>query len=76
MAGTKNDKGDGYRAALVNFRFMAHALWPTRHTVGLMREGSAPPVAARAAVNPTIGRLTGLSAAVLVRLPQECVLRV
>jgi nicotinamidase-related amidase len=51
-AGTKNEEGDGYRAALVNFRFLAHALWTTRHTVGLMREASAPPAATRAAVNP------------------------
>jgi choline dehydrogenase-like flavoprotein len=51
-AGTKNEEGDGYQAALVNFRFMAHALWTTRHTVGLMREASAPPEATWAAVNP------------------------
>jgi len=51
-AGTKNEEGDGYRAALVNFRFMAHALWTTREAVGLMREASAPPAATRAAVNP------------------------
>jgi hypothetical protein len=51
-AGTKNEEGDGYQAALVNFRFMAHALWTTRHTVGLMREASAPRAATLAAVNP------------------------
>jgi hypothetical protein len=40
-AGTKNEEGDGYQAALVNFRFMAHALWTTRQTVGLLREAAA-----------------------------------
>ena len=39
-AGTKNEEGDGYRAALVNFRFLAHALWTTRETVDRMREAS------------------------------------
>lgn len=39
-AGTKNEEGDGYEAALVNFRFLAHALWTTRETVGFMREGA------------------------------------
>ena len=39
-AGTTNEEGDGYRAALVNFRFMAHALWTTRQTVDRMREAS------------------------------------
>jgi hypothetical protein len=39
-AGTKNDEGDGYRAALVNFRFMAHALWTTKETVTYLREAS------------------------------------
>jgi nicotinamidase-related amidase len=40
-AGTKNEEGDGYQSALVNFRFMAHALWTTEETVRLMREASA-----------------------------------
>jgi nicotinamidase-related amidase len=39
-AGTTNDEGDGYRAALVNFRFLAHAVWTTREAVGLMQEAS------------------------------------
>jgi hypothetical protein len=26
-------EGDGYRAALVNFRSLAHAVWTTRETV-------------------------------------------
>ena len=28
-AGTRNEEGDGYAAALVNWRFMAHGLWTT-----------------------------------------------
>jgi nicotinamidase-related amidase len=31
-AGARNEEGDGYRAALVNFRSLAHALWTTRET--------------------------------------------
>jgi biuret amidohydrolase len=41
-AGAKNEEGDGYQAALVNFRFIAHALWTTAEAVKLMREASAP----------------------------------
>jgi biuret amidohydrolase len=32
-AGARNEEGDGYRAALVNFRSLAHAVWTTRETV-------------------------------------------
>jgi nicotinamidase-related amidase len=39
-AGAKNEEGDGYEAALVNFRFLAHALWTTKEAVRLMREAS------------------------------------
>lgn len=28
-AGARNEEGDGYQAALINWRFMAHALWST-----------------------------------------------
>jgi nicotinamidase-related amidase len=42
-AGTKNEEGDGYQAALVNFRFLAHALWTTPEAVTLMGEASARP---------------------------------
>jgi hypothetical protein len=35
-AGTSNEEGDGYQAALVNWRFMAHALWSTAETVSLI----------------------------------------
>jgi nicotinamidase-related amidase len=33
IAGARNEEGDGYRAALVNFRALAHALWTTQETV-------------------------------------------
>ena len=32
-AATTNEEGDGYTAALVNWRFMAHALWTTKQTL-------------------------------------------
>jgi nicotinamidase-related amidase len=32
-AGAVNEEGDGYRAALTNWRFMAHALWSTAEVV-------------------------------------------
>ena len=35
---------DGYRAALVNFRFMAHALWTTAEAVRLMQQAAALPI--------------------------------
>jgi nicotinamidase-related amidase len=40
-AGTKNEEGDGYQAALVNWRFMAHALWTTEEAVEAMGESAA-----------------------------------
>ncbi|MBN9119845.1 MAG: cysteine hydrolase [Planctomycetes bacterium] len=42
-AGARNEEGDGYRAALVNFRFMAHAVWTTREAVRFMREAADRP---------------------------------
>jgi biuret amidohydrolase len=36
IGGTMNEEGDGVQAALVNFRFLAHALWTTRHAVELL----------------------------------------
>jgi biuret amidohydrolase len=36
-AGTSNEEGDGYQAALVNWRFMAHALWTTAEVVRLIK---------------------------------------
>ena len=35
-AGAANEEGDGYRAALINWRFIAHALWSTAETVQLI----------------------------------------
>jgi nicotinamidase-related amidase len=32
-AGARNEEGDGYEAALINWRFMAHALWSTAEAV-------------------------------------------
>jgi nicotinamidase-related amidase len=40
-AGPLNEEGDGYQAALVNFRFMAHAVWTTEEAVSLMLEAAA-----------------------------------
>jgi nicotinamidase-related amidase len=49
IGGTANEEGDGVQAALVNFRFLAHALWTTRHAIGLLAELRWPnPVAAPA----------------------------
>lgn len=41
IGGTCNDEGDGVQAALVNFRFLAHALWTTRHAVELLAQSPA-----------------------------------
>lgn len=32
-AGAANEEGDGYQAALINWRFLAHALWTTAEAV-------------------------------------------
>jgi nicotinamidase-related amidase len=40
IGGTLNEEGDGVQAALVNFRFLAHALWTTQEAVRHMREAS------------------------------------
>jgi len=36
-AGAANEEGDGYLAALINWRFMAHALWTTDQAIAAMR---------------------------------------
>jgi hypothetical protein len=36
-AGTQNEEGDGYQAAMVNWRFLAHALWTTEQAVAAMK---------------------------------------
>src|SRR5262249_4780926 len=33
IGGTLNEEGDGVEAALVNFRFLAHALWTTERAM-------------------------------------------
>lgn len=48
IGGTMNEEGDGVQAALVNFRFMAHALWTTQEAMRLMREASASQIPAPA----------------------------
>jgi len=40
IGGTINEEGDGVQAALVNFRFLAHALWTTQEAVALMHDAS------------------------------------
>src|SRR5262245_36737760 len=37
-AGTSNEEGDGYQAALVNWRFMADALWSNAEPVSLIEK--------------------------------------
>lgn len=52
IGGTTNEEGDGVQAALVNFRFMAHALWTTEEAVRLMREAAASPAPTPSASQP------------------------
>ena len=40
-AGAIVEEGDGYEAALVNFRFLANAVWTTEETVELIEQASA-----------------------------------
>ncbi|MCL6683218.1 isochorismatase family cysteine hydrolase [Sphingomonas alba] len=35
-AGARNEEGDGYSAAMINWRFLAHAMWSTAETVKRM----------------------------------------
>ena len=37
VAGPKNEEGDGYVAAMVNWRFMANGLWTTEEAVNKMK---------------------------------------
>ncbi|SDA96755.1 isochorismatase family cysteine hydrolase [Sinorhizobium sp. NFACC03] len=37
VAAPKLPEGDGYLAALINFRYMANGLWTTEETVGMLR---------------------------------------
>jgi nicotinamidase-related amidase len=43
-AGARNEEGDGYEAALINWRFMAHALWSTAEAVQRIEAIGALPV--------------------------------
>jgi nicotinamidase-related amidase len=38
-AGARLPEGDGYLAALVNFRFLASAIWTTEEAVAILKEG-------------------------------------
>ena len=40
-AGARNEEGDGYQAALINWRFLAHAMWSTSEAVTRI-ESSGP----------------------------------
>jgi nicotinamidase-related amidase len=40
-AGARNEEGDGYTAAMINWRFMAHALWTTREAVSALERAAA-----------------------------------
>ena len=40
-AGATNEEGDGYQAALINWRFLAHALWTTSEAVNRILATSA-----------------------------------
>jgi hypothetical protein len=39
-AGGTNEEGDGYQAAMVNWRFMANAVWTTEVAVRRMTEAA------------------------------------
>jgi nicotinamidase-related amidase len=41
VAGGMNDEGDGYAAAMVNYRFMANAVWSTEETIKKMKVAAA-----------------------------------
>ena len=47
-AGARNEEGDGYEAALINWRFMAHALWSTAQAVAQIEALGAVSVPAAA----------------------------
>lgn len=37
IAAGRNEEGDAYEAAMVNYRFMANALWTTKDTINRMK---------------------------------------
>lgn len=38
IGGTSNEEGDGVQAALVTFRFLAHALWTTEEALAMFAD--------------------------------------
>ncbi len=44
-AAAKVDEGDGYQAAMINFRFMANTVWTTEEAVEHINESSKAAVA-------------------------------
>jgi nicotinamidase-related amidase len=36
VAAASNEEGDGYQAAMINWRFMANAVWTTSETIERM----------------------------------------
>lgn len=48
VAGGVNEEGDGYQAAMINWRFMANAVWTTDEAVQRMRAAAAGRAAASA----------------------------
>jgi nicotinamidase-related amidase len=45
VAAGVNEEGDGYDAAMVNWRFMANAIWTTDGAVRRMKAAAAPAAA-------------------------------
>jgi biuret amidohydrolase len=41
IAGGRNEEGDAYQAAMVNYRFMCNAIWTTEETVNRMKAAAA-----------------------------------
>jgi nicotinamidase-related amidase len=41
VAAGVNEEGDGYEAAMVNWRFMANAVWTTEETINKMKAAAA-----------------------------------
>lgn len=43
IAAPKLPEGDGYQAAIINFRYMANGLWTTEQALKMMSQGNAAP---------------------------------
>jgi len=48
VAAGVNEEGDGYEAAMINWRFMANAIWTTEEAVKKMKAAAASSAAASA----------------------------